>query len=292
MRNILHQSTLAIITLCTTAGCLSTTAPKFVEPERHTLTVAGHQRTYVVAPDVGTQPAKRPLLLVYHGAGGTADGILLGTNLGGAGVKAGMIVVALDAVAGSAGRWATNPADLAVVDDVEFSRQVVADVAKKFPVDTTQVYAVGYSRGGDFVYQLACRAPKFARAVAAVSATTLYTSQEWCEASANQAVHPQLTIVLGTQDPIMPWDGGLPNRMGGPQTAAYWAARYNCGTQAPTQTPVAARAGYQVTALRYGPCARGAVTLYRVEPLAHDWASLAFDVESTLVNEFRAIGGW
>jgi len=269
------------------SGCLPTApADPSLELQARTVMVGDRPRGYYVAtPRGGDATARRPLLLLYHGAGGTARDMLFDNGLAMAAVDAGFVVAALEAVPGYGGRWATNPVDLAVADDVAFTRQVVADVGTAMRVDPDAVFAVGYSRGGDFVYQLACRAPELVRGVAAVAATTLYTTREWCSAD-TASIAPAMLVVLGTVDPLMPWSGGLPNRMGALETTDYWASHYACNPRPPEQQPVPARQGYAVTRYVYPRCARGSVTLYGADPLRHVWPAAAFDVDGMLVSTF------
>jgi poly(3-hydroxybutyrate) depolymerase len=46
------------------------------------------------------------------------------------------------------------------VDDADFVRGVVADLAARVPLDRRRVMLVGYSNGGMLAYQIACRTPQ------------------------------------------------------------------------------------------------------------------------------------
>ncbi len=55
------------------------------------------------------------------------------------------------------------------VDDVEFTRAVVNDVQKRFPIIRKNIFATGFSNGAMFCYQLARMAPGLVAAIGPVS---------------------------------------------------------------------------------------------------------------------------
>ena len=119
-----------------------------------------------------------------------------------------------------------------------------------------------------------------------MASTTLNSNADWCEATKSNAVQPALAVILGSVDPLMPWDGGLEHRMSAPATATLFAQRNGCRTGAPSQQPVPAYPGYVVTRFVYDPCAKGDVHLYRVESLGHSWPANAFDMDKLLIQWF------
>jgi polyhydroxybutyrate depolymerase len=260
------------------------------ESELKVLRVAGSDRQYYVVPPSGSAGAGGlPLLLVYHGAGGSARDLMGGTGLAFEGHRSGMIVAFLEAVDGSGARWATNPVDLAVVDDLQFTRAVIDDIDAVFRVDRKRVFAAGFSRGGDLMYQLACRAPDLLRGGAAVASTMLNSSRAWCDATSGATTQPAITVVLGSQDALMPWDGGIPARMAAQETAEYWSVRNGCRTSAPSSQTLPAYSGYRLTRFTRDPCTRSQVQLYRIEPVGHSWPNTAFDLDGTLVRWFASL---
>jgi polyhydroxybutyrate depolymerase len=273
------------------AGCLGSTptTPK-VSVDLRSVTVNGTARSYLLLTE-GLEPAQsRPLLLLYHGAGGNAQELLNGTGIALRARAAGMIVASLEAIPGYGGRWATNPVDLPVADDVQFTRIVVSDVeAAGFTVDRSRVYAVGFSRGGDFVFQLACRANDLVRGVASVAATMLYTSREWCDTADFSTRQPGVAVVLGSVDPLMPWAGGLANRMGAMETTNYWAERLGCATTPPVEGPQGSFASVAITRYLHETCGNGDVRLYRLDPFGHEWPAYPLPTEDTLLDWFTSL---
>jgi polyhydroxybutyrate depolymerase len=273
------------------SGCLDGLEPPPVRPatELRVLKIGDHDRQFYLSKgSATTTTAPRPLLIVYHGAGDAAYNLYSNTGLAAAGVNAGMVVAFPDAVEGYNARWATNPVDLQIVDDLDFSRKMVDRITEEAAIDRTRIFAVGYSRGGDLVYQIACRAPEFLRAAAPMASTTLNSNLDWCEETKSNALQPALAVILGSVDPLMPWDGGLEHRMGALATASLFAARNGCRTGAPSEQPVPAYSGYVVKRFVHDPCVKGDVHLYRIESLGHSWPANAFDMDKLLMQWFLA----
>ena len=90
------------------------------------------------------------------------------------------------------------------VDDLGFLRALPQELARRFPVDATRVYATGISNGGLMSYRLACDAADLYAAVAPVAANLSVELAPVCHPA--RAV--SLLVLNGTDDPIMPWQGG------------------------------------------------------------------------------------
>ena len=262
---------------------LSTEAPPPPGVAR-TLTVDGLQRRFRLVAPAGSAPsAGRPLLLVYHGSGGSAEEHISYTDFPTVAINAGMLVAYMDAANGTEGRWITQPDDLDVADDVNYTRAVIEALDNEFNVDNNRVFAVGFSRGGDFVAQLACRDPQLVRAIAPVASTTLKVIVDWCNTTDESLVQPAVTITLGSQDPLMPWDESSPRRMSATESAEFWASRNGCGPDAEVAT-LPSRPGYSVDRWTYPSCTKAPVLLYRIDPLQHFWPSAGFNFEQVVVQ--------
>jgi polyhydroxybutyrate depolymerase len=271
------------------ASCLGSTDPERIAVDQRGVTVGGAQRSYLLLTEGLAVGQTRPLLLMYHGSGGSAQEFMNGSGIAARARAAGMLVASLDAIPGYGGRWATNPVDLPVADDVAFTRAVVNDIeGAGFSVDRTRVFAVGFSRGGDFVFQLACRAPDLVRGVASVAATMLYTSKEWCDVADFSAKRPGIAVVLGSADPLMPWNGGLANRMGAMETTNYWAARYGCASGGPAEIPELSGSP-AISRFQYEGCGPTDLRLYRVAPFGHAWPGHPLPTEDALLTWFASL---
>lgn len=119
-----------------------------------------------------------------------------------------------------AGSYSANAQN---VDDVEFMRRLVAYLADRYGVDTTKVFATGWSNGGQFAHRLALESPDLIAAAAPFCANLPAGTNLDC-APSNQPI--SVLIVAGTKDQISPWEGGSSLHgevLSAEATFAYWA---------------------------------------------------------------------
>ena len=252
--------------------------------ELRTIDLGGRQRSYILAPGKGSGP--RPLMLIFHGGGGTAQAVLDQTALGLAGVEAGMTVVSMDAAEGTDGSWSTTLGGLRAIDDVAFTRSVIAAISREIRIDSTRILAVGYSRGAVFTFQLACRAPDLTRAIVAVAGALPLAYRAWCDSTAGLP-RPAVMLASGTSDQRVLWTSA-PGRPSVLEAARYFADRNGCRGAAEDTVP-GRRAYWKITRIRFAPCEAADVVLYKVHPLDHLWPGTTFDIEPRLVSWFLGL---
>jgi polyhydroxybutyrate depolymerase len=168
------------------------------KPVERRVTVAGEERTFFlfVPSSVDTsEPA--PLVLNLHGSGGRAPGQISLSGFNTVAETEG-IVVAYPTARG--GQWTF----LSDEPDVDFMDAIINDVSEQLSVDTTRVYAIGFSQGGDFSTSLPCRRPGMFAAVASVSVLNHHTTPT-CSESAPSAV----LSMVGTADGVYSIEEGL-----------------------------------------------------------------------------------
>jgi polyhydroxybutyrate depolymerase len=90
------------------------------------------------------------------------------------------------------------------VDDVGFISALIDTVQKKYTIDPSKVYVTGMSNGGMMSYRLACELGHRIKAIAAVIANIPVKLKDSCNPS--QAI--PVLIMNGTEDPLMPFEGG------------------------------------------------------------------------------------
>ncbi|WP_436534249.1 alpha/beta hydrolase family esterase [Actinoplanes sp. HUAS TT8] len=238
---------------------------------RDSIDVDGRTRTYTV---VGG-PSKN-LVLVFHGSKQTGPkhrdftGAIFDTLPA--------VVVYLDGYRGNwndARRESGFPARVENVDDVAFTRAVVARLAVSHGIDPARVFGVGYSNGGQMVMRLAHETPGLL-AGATVIAATMPEPDSFLLASAPPGPLPVL-LIHGTKDPIvgyaggeMPWLTRTVFKVGGrslsmPATAAYFAAR-NGITTSPVSTR---RPGTAIETTEYRAQGHEPVALHTVHGGGH-----------------------
>jgi poly(3-hydroxybutyrate) depolymerase len=153
-------------TLVTVAGAV--TSSSLVTPDSRT-------RTYslYVPDDVGTTSA--PLVIVYHGAGGSGMTIMQLTLMNAVAHQNRFLVAYPDGLGsetehtgwnggGNGGYAADNH-----IDDVEFTRRLIDDIASRVNVDRARVYATGISNGAVFTHRLGFELADRIAAIAPVS---------------------------------------------------------------------------------------------------------------------------
>lgn len=233
-------------------------------------------RTYHVHVPPGYDPARpAPLVLAFHGRGGSGKGLARLSRFNRLADAGGFIVVYPDGVGGS---WndgrSLSPATQMQVDDVGFVRSLLAELQGRLNVDPDGIYAAGISNGAVFAQRLAGALDGAVRAVAAVAG--LLSSQVPLPARLVRPV--SFLLIHGTADPVVPWAGGEvlggSRALSAPETAARWAALNGCPPTAerqdePDRDPTD---GTRVRRERWGPCRGGSeVVLYAIEGGGHTW---------------------
>ncbi|MEW2573444.1 PHB depolymerase family esterase [Streptomyces sp. NPDC047070] len=227
-----------------------------LEATRGSVTVAGATRTFTLVGTSAPGDAK-PLILVFHGSGQTGDKHRAFTGgVFDALAARGALVAYLDGFRGNwndARRESRFPARRADIDDVGFTRAVIAMFASDRRIDPNRVYAVGYSNGGQMVIRLAHETPDLL-AGATVIAATMPAPENFLAGQAPRAPLPVL-LIHGTKDPIVSYQGGTMNwalrtlfKAGGPTWSATRTARYFAERNGITAEPTTTRLPKKTTA--------------------------------------------
>lgn len=177
----------------------------------------GHvRRFHFFAPDQTDEQASYPLVILLHGHGGSADQ-LLGLNNRKAPYKIWLDVAAREKIFillpegvispddkfgwnDCRGDTMTNPS----TNDVGFIVELAEAMTQTYPIDAKRIYASGTSNGGHMSFRLAIEAGDTFAAIAPIVASLPKNSK--CS-SPTEAV--ALLLVNGTDDPILPYNGGL-----------------------------------------------------------------------------------
>lgn len=171
-------------------------------------------RHYLKAVPSGRIAEKRPLVIVLHGSGASAEQVLgltfpfspLSVWLEIA-EREQVVVIAPDGTKRRGQRaWNDGFADIASnpqCDDVAFVDAIIDRAIADDGVDPQRVYVIGVSKGGMMAYRLAAELPHRLAAFSAVLA-----------AMPQRAAYPMpeqplsALIVAGTDDPFIPYHGG------------------------------------------------------------------------------------
>jgi poly(3-hydroxybutyrate) depolymerase len=169
---------LAVMTASTAPASAATTAGCGQAPTLHsgsyTIQSAGQSRSFVLRiPDGYSNTRPYRLIFGYHWRGGTMNDVASGGTSGAAWAYYGMQQQAgetaiLVAPQGIGNGWAnSNGQDLTFTDDMV--RMIENDLC----VDTTQLFAMGFSYGGGMSYAIACARATVFRAVVVYSGAQL-----------------------------------------------------------------------------------------------------------------------
>jgi polyhydroxybutyrate depolymerase len=247
--------------------------------------IAGRQRSYTLAEPPGAGPGTG-LVLVFHGSKQTGEKFraFTGNSFDALASTGGAVVAYLDGYQGhwndarAASRFAARTEN---IDDAAFTEAMISKLQASHQIDSSKVYAAGFSNGGQMVIRLIHQLPGLL-AGAAVIAATQPAPDNFLLAGAPSVPLP-VALIHGTRDPIVGYEGGAMNwwarrvfRVGGlsmsaPQTAAYFATR-NAITQPFSVTNLPHREGSgktSVTRTDYQQDGKLPVTLYTVHAGGH-----------------------
>jgi polyhydroxybutyrate depolymerase len=103
-----------------------------------------------------------PVVLHFHGAGGTGSGVIRNNGMIKPILERGYAVIAPNGL-GREGRrggfWSFIPGRPIRRDELAFTRQVLNDAVERFELDRSRVLLTGFSIGGSLTWYLACQAP-------------------------------------------------------------------------------------------------------------------------------------
>lgn len=181
------------------------------------------ERQYLLAlPQSFDENKIYPLIMAFHFSGGSATAMAQLTRLHK--LSADYIVVYPQAQVEewNEGCDCNKPARLKI-DDVGFVDAILADMASRYKIDPDRVFATGYSQGGLFVQNLACKRSDVFRAVAVVSAPMSMQLASNCAPTNPISV----LMIHAANDEVLPFNGlthsnfGL---IGSVEAAQLWAA--------------------------------------------------------------------
>jgi len=234
----------------------------------------GRIRTYLLhLPPAYVSQTSLPLVIVLHGGGGNAGGIVTTTGMSLKADEESFIAVYPNGTGRLADHlltWnACNCCGYAMdedIDDVGFIKSLVTELQTKLSIDLKRVYVTGISNGAMMAYRLACELPEMVAAIAPVAGAL---NCEDCQPS-----EPMSAIIFhGTADEHVPYDGGvgsksLEARVDKPVSYAvsFWVEQNGC-----SPVPHVGEFG-SIRRETYSGGAKGAeVTLYTIKGGGHAW---------------------
>ncbi|MCW2997308.1 MAG: putative esterase lipoprotein [Solirubrobacterales bacterium] len=202
-----------------------------------------------------------PVVLAFHGAGGSGRFMEGYSGLPGAVDRSGVISVYPDAVGG---RWNLDEdVDGTHGHDLAFTQALLDTVRRRHCVDPRRISAVGVSNGGGFAARLACAmAGRLAGVVVVAGGFSLLPECRPARPVSVLEIH-------GTADPVVPYAGRpRDNRAGAVRPWLDGWARVNGCARVPSERQVAQR----VRRLEWRRCqASSAVAHLRISGGMHQW---------------------
>lgn len=251
-------------------------------PDIHTvegvLEHGGYLRKYNVHIPSGLDPQKPvPLVFVLHGGGGWGLQVERFTGFSALSDKEGFVVCYPDGVERNwfDGRVVEeSKAHREKIDDAAFIDALIDVIAKKRPIDEKRIYATGISNGGFFSNYLGAKLSKRFAAIAPVVGGMAPTLA--ADFKPEQPV--SVCILQGTEDPLVPFDGGAVKWRRGmlvstKTTVQKWVGANGCkdpvDAALPDNDP---QDGTKVKRTTYSGGRNGTeVVLYTIEGGGHTW---------------------
>jgi len=203
---------------------------------------------------------KYPLMMSFHGHGGSGAGQQRKTGFDAVADEYGFFVVYPDAPTRS---WQLTGSD----NDIDFAVRLLQKIESTYPIDPGRVYASGFSQGGGMTQALACLYTDRFAGAAVVSEDLHQGFVKRC--------HPSRPITMifmhGTDDPISPYNA-QGKKLSASETAGFWARNNGCSS--PATSNLARSPGDPTTESKtlYQGCRGGThVTLYTINGGGHTW---------------------
>ena len=232
-----------------------------------TFTFDGRPRSYqLYVPRTYAGHGPVPVVFNFHGYGSNAVQQMIYGDFRPLAERDTFLIVAPDGQGEGASRHFNLTSEPGLQDDLAMVNALLDNIEQNFCVDTARIYSTGMSDGGAMTSALACR--HFDR-FAAFGAVAVILYLPGCGGSTPVAI----TAFMGTDDPVVPFNGGKVNCCGGavlgsaPKAMADWAQHDGCAA-APTED----RLGTEVRRQTWAGCGgASAVVFYIIDGGGHTW---------------------
>ena len=238
----------------------------------------GFNRDYIYYHP-GTAPEKCPLIFVFHGYTGTAQGIMEYSKFNQLADEFGFAVCYPQGIEDSFGNTFFNVGyefqNGETIDDISFVQNLNDHLQEKYSVSDQNVFSTGFSNGADFCYMLACQSSNQFKGVAPVAGMILQEIMDDC----NPENEVSIFEIHGTEDDVTYFDGdpdNIDNWGAYPSisnTINFWTYLFGLNIiENEDLSDISPNDGSTVASEKYSSdesCS--AVWLYTVEGGGHDW---------------------
>lgn len=227
-----------------------------------TLNVNGVARTYILMRPVAAATAA-PLLILLHPINTTPMQMANLTKVINFVATQNFWVVLPQAVNG---QW-EDDISRSGTDDTNFISALIDSLVTQ-GADATRVYAAGYSDGAFMSERLACELSTKIAAFGIDAGAVIANSPTYCK----PAVQRPKLYIMGTNDPIVPYNGGMLGVDSAAASMAFWVGLQHCGGTVASMLPTLVSDGTTVQLTDYTGCTAGNdLRLYTVYNGGHAW---------------------
>ena len=167
--------------------------------------VDGLEREYwIYLPKNYSGKKKWPLVLTFHGSGGTGKGTFRQFNFEAGADREGFIIVAPEGIDRGWNDGRIRTKNIHTSDDVKFVVALLDDIGRRYAVDDRRVFSTGISNGAIFSIYLAYKIPDRILAIAPVCGSMPRNLEPDFRLK-----HPLSAMFInGTDDPLVKYNGG------------------------------------------------------------------------------------
>ncbi|CAI6340710.1 unnamed protein product [Periconia digitata] len=249
------------------------------------LTSDGRERNYRLhLPKNYKNGQRAPLIIAYHGSGGTPEDVEQQMRFSEAGVNADMVVAY---PAGVNKNWQGPTYATKGVSDKNFTTDLIASLTSNYCIEPSSIFAAGHSNGGGFVGTLAC-SPGHGGQFAAFAANSgaFYTDVDGDKRCSPASKLTPFLEIHGTKDDVIPYEPTKDGRGGPlpkiPDLMDRWAVRNACDRENKDVSSPAENVQH-ISWTCGADSTKGAVQHYRIDGHGHSWAEAKSGVDGTKV---------
>lgn len=241
------------------------------------------KRTYeIFIPQTYNQNNPIPLVFAFHGSGGDGAGMRILTAFDDHAKERNFIVCYPDAAVANWNEGCNcNIASRLGIDDIGFIEYLIDKISQNYNIDTNRIFAAGYSQGGFFANNLACKlSDKFSKTAVVCGAVSNQLS-DGCFPANNTSV----LMIQGTNDQSVLYNGipsGNFSYLSAKESSKFWANKNGCNIEPITES-LPDKGDPAITVLKdtYLDCDNNvSVVLYSVFNGSHGWYKSP-DINST-----------
>jgi polyhydroxybutyrate depolymerase len=190
------------------------------------LTDQGLFRTYnIYTPKSYSPDSPMPLVLVFHGDDGSGRSISNVTQFNKLAEEKGFIVVYPD---GIDHKWSLRKTSPNKVDDIAFVDNLIDHLQQVRNIDSSRIYATGFSKGGILTQALSCQLSDKIAAFASVAGSLPLRLKDTCKPS----LPVSMLMINGTNDQSVHYQGDDKSQKGAlisiPETVDFWRDNNQC----------------------------------------------------------------